>query len=62
MLEIKNISYKADNKKSIIKDVSFLCKKIMKKLVITGPNGSGKSTLLKNNYGNNTTNCRKYNL
>lgn len=46
MLEIKNISYKADNKKSIIKDVSF-CVKNNEKLVITGPNGSGKSTLLK---------------
>lgn len=46
MLEIKNISYKIDSSKDILKNVSFKVKN-NEKLVITGPNGSGKSTLLK---------------
>ncbi len=48
MLELKNVSYAAENKdgvKEIIKNVSF---KIDEKIVcLTGPNGGGKSTLAK---------------
>lgn len=48
MLELKNVSYAAENKdgvKEIIKNVSF---KIDEKFVcLTGPNGGGKSTLAK---------------
>ena len=45
MLELKNISFQAEDEKEILKDVSL---KIDDKIVvITGPNGGGKSTLAK---------------
>lgn len=45
MLELQNISFRADDGKEILKDISI---KIDDKFVaVTGPNGSGKSTLLK---------------
>ncbi len=46
MLELKNITWKADNNKEIIKDVSFSVPD-GKLIVITGPNGGGKTTLAK---------------
>lgn len=48
MLELKNISYLVDdenNKKNILKDVSFTVDERF--VAITGPNGGGKSTLAK---------------
>ncbi len=45
MLELKNISYAAEDEKEILRDISL---KVEDRFVaITGPNGSGKSTLLK---------------
>ncbi|MBQ6675455.1 MAG: ATP-binding cassette domain-containing protein, partial [Ruminococcus sp.] len=49
MLELKNISFTADNdgkEKQIIKDISLTIEND-KFTVITGPNGGGKSTLAK---------------
>ncbi|MEA4816048.1 MAG: ATP-binding cassette domain-containing protein [Lachnospiraceae bacterium] len=45
MLELKNVSFKADGKE-IIKNISFNVED-SKFIVITGPNGGGKSTLAK---------------
>lgn len=45
MLELKNISFEAEDGKQILKDISL---KIDNRFVaITGPNGGGKSTLAK---------------
>ncbi len=45
MLELKNISYDAEDGKEILQDISL---KIDDRFVaITGPNGGGKSTLAK---------------
>lgn len=44
MLELRNISYRADNK-DILKDINLTFDE--KFIAITGPNGSGKSTLAK---------------
>ena len=45
MIELKNISYKTDDGKVILRDVSL---QINDRFVaVTGPNGSGKSTLAK---------------
>ena len=45
MLELKNLSYKTEDGKEILRNVSL---KIEDRFVaVTGPNGSGKSTLAK---------------
>ncbi len=45
MLELKNISFHAEDEKDILRDINL---QIDDRFVaITGPNGSGKSTLLK---------------
>ncbi len=46
MLEIKNISFKAEDGKDIVKDVSFTVPK-GQIVAVTGPNGGGKSTIAK---------------
>ncbi len=45
MLELKNISYEAEDGKEILKDVSLVINDRF--VAITGPNGGGKSTLAK---------------
>ncbi len=45
MLELKNISFQAEDEKEILKDVSLAIDDRI--VVITGPNGGGKSTLAK---------------
>lgn len=45
MLELKNISFQAEDEKEILKDVSLVIDDRI--VVITGPNGGGKSTLAK---------------
>lgn len=45
MLELKNISFQAEDEKEILRDVSLVIDD--KIVVITGPNGGGKSTLAK---------------
>lgn len=45
MLELKNISYEAEDGKGILKDVSLVIDDGF--VAITGPNGGGKSTLAK---------------
>lgn len=46
MLDIKNITVKADDGKTILKDISISVKK-SEIFILFGPNGSGKSTLIK---------------
>ena len=46
MLELKNISYSAEGKQGILKNISLTIED-KKFVVITGPNGGGKSTLAK---------------
>ncbi len=46
MLSVKDVSYSYDNKKEIIKSISFNLNK-GEFMCIVGPNGSGKTTLLK---------------
>lgn len=46
MLELKNISYSAEGKEGILKNISLTIED-HKFVVITGPNGGGKSTLAK---------------
>lgn len=46
MLELKNITWKPEENKEIIKDISFIIPD-GKLIVITGPNGGGKTTLAK---------------
>lgn len=46
MLELKNISYSAEGKEGILKNISLTIED-NKFVVITGPNGGGKSTLAK---------------
>ncbi len=46
MLELKNISYSAEGKEGILKNISLVIED-NKFVVITGPNGGGKSTLAK---------------
>lgn len=45
MLELKNISFQAEDEKEILRDVSLVIDDRI--VVITGPNGGGKSTLAK---------------
>lgn len=45
MLELKNISFQADDEREILRDVSLVIDDRI--VVITGPNGGGKSTLAK---------------
>ncbi len=46
MLELKNISYSAEGKQGILKNITLTIED-KKFVVITGPNGGGKSTLAK---------------
>ena len=46
MLELKNISYSAEGKEGILKNISLSIAD-NEFVVITGPNGGGKSTLAK---------------
>lgn len=46
MLEIKNISFKAEDGKEIVSDISFTVPS-GQIVAVTGPNGSGKSTIAK---------------
>ena len=46
MLEIKNISFKADDGKDIVKNISLTVEE-GQIVAVTGPNGGGKSTIAK---------------
>ena len=64
MLELKNISFSADDeggKTEIIRDITLTIPD-NKFVVITGPNGGGKSTLAKIIAGIQTTHGGRYHL
>ena len=53
MLELKNVSFKADDGKDIVKNISLTVPE-GQIVAVTGPNGGGKSTIAKLISGNYT--------